>query len=424
MNRTFSIQTTYIRWRDDLFYLAYLFLFLDSMLSTYIYFGDSAAGPANRVSQVCYLLFLGVCVLSLLLRKNYDTMEILSIAGLLILGVVSYFLCDSHVFFDLTLMISISKNVDFEKFMKRAVITLVLFLFIVICLSGLEMLNSVVKTRSDNDQMRNSLGFGHPNVLGLLVFQVIAGVIVLERKRLKTVHLWLLLALGLIFYWVTKSQTLLVGVCLLIGSVLIYKWLARKILTPRQMKIVISIILIAAAAIVFLVIYYYWGDPDSLPFATLAGRIRQAHRYLNAYGLSAFGKEILTGSDVILPGYEMGYSYLDNGEMWYLIRLGVVGCAVFFYTYVRMIIKAVNKREFVLCIVAVVYLFYTLTENSAMRVPFNFMILYAGMMLYSGNQLQRERTARRLQGSMNRAARERCMIWNEETTGISHEQIK
>ncbi|MCC8142007.1 MAG: hypothetical protein LIO56_05680 [Lachnospiraceae bacterium] len=403
MDRTFSAPKPYICWRDDLFYLAFLFLFLDSMLSVYLYFGDSAVGAANRASQVCYLLFLGVCVLSLLLRKNYTTMEILSIGGLLILGVLSYFLCDSHVFLDLTFMISISKNVDFEKFMRRLVITLAVFLFIVICLSCLGALNSVVKTRSDNDQMRNSLGFGHPNVLGLLVFELIAGVVVLERKRLKTVHLWLLLALGLIFYWISKSQTLLVGVCLLIGAVLVYKWLARKALTSRQMKIVLSIILLAALAAVVLVIYHYWSDPDSLSFATLAGRIRQAHRYLNAYGLSAFGKEILTGSDVALPGYEAGYSYLDNGEMWYLIRLGIVGCAVFFYTYIRMIIKSINQREFVLCIIAVVYLCYTLTENSAMRIPFNFMILYAGMMLYNGNVLKREMTLRRRAGGVQYA---------------------
>ncbi len=398
----------YTRWRDDLFYLAWLFLFLDSMLSVYIYFGDAAANPANRVSQVCYLLFLGVCVLSLLMRGSYTTMEILSIGCLLILGVLSYLFCDSHVFMDLTFLFAISNNVDFEKFMKRVVVTLALFLFVVICLACLDVLNSVVKTRSDNDQMRNSLGFGHPNVLGLLVFQVIAGVVVLERKCLKTVHLWLLLALGLIFYWISKSQTLLVGVCLLIGTLLVYKWLARKALTPRQMKIVLSVVLIAAAAVVVLVIYHYWLYPDSMPFATLAGRFRQAHRYLNAYGLSAFGKEIVTGSYVALPGYAEAYSYLDNGEMWYLIRLGVVGCAVFFYTYVRMIIKAVNRREFVLCIVAVVYLIYTLTENSAMRIPFNFMIIYAGMMLYSGNELQREMVMRRRMGSRHRADRGYC----------------
>ncbi len=416
MNRTVTLQTKYICWRDDLFYLAWLFLFLDSMLSTYIYFRDSAADPANRVSQVCYLLFLGVCVLSLLVRKAYTAREILAIGGILILGVLSYLFSDSHVFLDLTLMISIAKGVDFKKFMKRFVITLAAFLLVVICLAGLGALESVVKTRSDNDQMRNSLGFGHPNVLGLLVFELIAGVVVLERKCLKTVHLWLLLGLGLLFYWVSKSQTLLVGVCLLVGALLVYKWLARKALTPRQMKIVLSVALLAVAAVVVLIIYHYWGDPDSMPFATLAGRFRQAHRYLNAYGLSAFGKEIVTGSWVALPGYTEAYSYLDNGEMWYLIRLGVVGCAVFFYMYARMIIKAVNRREFVLCIVAVVYLFYTLTENSAMRIPFNFMILYAGMMLYSGNELKRERVVRRRTGSRRRAARESCQPQNEEIT--------
>ncbi len=284
MDRTFSLQTMYGRWRDDLFYLAYLFLFLDSMLSVYIYFGDAAVAPANRVSQVCYILFLGVCVLSLIMRRAYTAREIISVGGLLVLGVLSYFLSDSHVFMDLTLMIAISKNVDFGKFIKRLVITLVIFLFVVICLAGLDILQSVVKTRSDNDQMRNSLGFGHPNVLGLLVFQLIAAVIVLERKRLKTIHLWLLLALGLIFYWVSKSQTLLVCVCALIGGVLLYKLLARKLFTSRQMKIVLGIVVIAAIAAVALVIYRYWGDPESLSFATLAGRIRQAHRYLTPTG--------------------------------------------------------------------------------------------------------------------------------------------
>ncbi len=400
---TFTLKR-YTRWRDDLFYLAWLFLLLDAMLSTYLAFGDAAAGPANTVSQVCYLAFLGVCVLSLILQGQYNVMEIFSIGGLLVLGVLSYALCDSHVFLDLTLMVAIARHVDWELFIKRLVITLAAFLFIVICASGLGLLETVVKERSTSDQIRYSLGFGHPNVLGLLVFQLIAGVIVLERKCLKTVHLWLLLALGIIVYAISRSQTLLLCVCVLVGAALVYKWLARKVLTPRQMKIVFSLVLIAVAVVAFAIIYYYWGNPNAMPFETLAGRFRQAHRYLNAYGLSAFGRQIVTGSKVAIPGYAADYSYLDNGEMWYLIRLGIVGCAVFFYMYVRMIVKALHQREFVMVILAVVYLFYTLTENSAMRISFNFMILYAGMMIYGGSSLRLERVRRRCAGRMRYAS--------------------
>ncbi len=123
-----------------------------------------------------------------------------------------------------------------------------------------------------------------------------------------------------------------------------------------------------------------------------------------------------------LPGYASAYEALDNGEMWYLLRFGIVGCGIFFYTFVRMIIKTVNKREFVLCIIAIVYFVYSLTENTACRVPFDFMIVYAAMMLYSGNLFQKERSERTI---ADRAGQTWRSVETEpvssDSVGIGHE---
>ncbi len=273
MVRSVTVQKAYIRWRDDLFFLAYLFLFFYAMFSQYLFFSESTGSWTDTFARVLYVLFIGACVLCLILRETFSVLEILSVGGLLILGVLSYLYCGDHIFFDLTLIIAIAKGVDFEKFLKRAAIMLALFLFVVICLAGLEVLSSVVKSRVDNEQMRNSLGFGHPNALGLMVFQLIAIVIAVERKRLKTVHLWLLLGLGLVFYWVTKSQSCLIAVCLLIGAVLVYKLFARKVWSQRQMKIVFGIILAAVAVGLAVAIRYFWINPDVLTFSTLSDRI-------------------------------------------------------------------------------------------------------------------------------------------------------
>lgn len=362
------------------------------MISTHLNLGDPISDGANYTAKAFYVLFLGVCVLSLVMRATYTTQEILEIGVLLILGILSYLIADGHFFFDITLLIAISKNIDFEKFLKRAIILMILFAFVVICLASLDVISSVVKERVDNTQMRNSLGFAHPNTLGLLVFEVIAGVIALERKRLKTVHLWLLLAVGVIFYFITRSQTCLLGTVLLVFAVLIYKWLQKKALSPKRMQVLITLVIIIAAVVTILIIRYYWVRPDELGFQTLSGRITLAQKYLDAYGVNLFGHDILTGRDIALPGYAADYSYLDNGEIWYLVRLGIVGFVVFFYVYVRMIVQTIRKKEFVLCIIAVVYLVYSLTEEPALRIPFNFMIIYAAISLYDGTFLKQEKS--------------------------------
>ncbi len=416
MNRTISLTKMYTGFRDDLFFCAYLFLFLNAMISTHLNLGDPISDGANYTAKAFYVLFLGVCALSLVLRGTYTTQELLAIGILLILGILSYYISNGHFFFDLTLIIAIAKGVDFEKFLKRALVLLILFAFVIICLAGLEIISSVVKERVDNTQMRNSLGFTHPNTIGLLVFEVIAGVIALERKRLKTVHLWLLLAVGVIFYLITRSQSCLLGTVLLVFAVLIYKWLQRKAFSPRQMQIFISVVLIIAAVVTILFIRYYWVRPEELGFQTLSGRITLAQKYLDAYGVNLFGHDILTGRDVALPGYAADYSYLDNGEIWYLVRLGIVGFVVFFFVYVRMIVQAIRQKEFVLCIIAAVYLIYSLTEGTALRIPFNFMIIYAAISLYGGNFLKQEEAKNRC------GARLQYRAPHKELSGNDHEQ--
>ncbi len=400
--------------RDDLFFLAYLLLFLNTMLATYINFDANAAVTADYIARFLFVLFLGVCIASLIMRRDYTVMEILSIGGILILGGLSYFLAGTHVFLDFTLIMAISKGIDFKKFIKRLIVFLVVFILVMICLTGLGILSSAIREKTYISQTRYSMGFNHPNVLGVLIFELIAAVVVLERKNLKAVHLWLLLGLGLVFYWITGSQSSLVAVCLLIAAALLYKLLARKALTPRQMKIVITVVLIVAVITVFLLIYYYWGRSEEMAYQNLAGRIRQAQRYFNAYGVNLFGTDFLTGNYVALPGYAPAYSYLDNGEAWYLLRLGIVGFTVFFYTYIRMLIKTINRREFVLCIVATVFLVYSLTESTSLRVPFDFMIIYAGTMLYSGNTYRKMRSKGMLGGTKHVST---------DQLGLNHEQI-
>ncbi len=373
--------------KDNLFFLVYLFLFLSQMISEYSNLSDLLGRYTRYISVLLYCGFLVSGSVILFYYQKYQVKELIVYMVLLVVSVLIYYKSGGRDFLDCMLIICISKDINFKEFARKALKLWIAFMLFVVFFSCIGVIDSMILIRIETGRLRNSLGFSHPNSLGIYVFQIIAGYMYIYcNEKFKISSYFIMLVITSVIYYITDSQTSFVLSCMLILFVAVYCSISRGILSLKQINRILRVGILMACVIVYYMIRYYWIHTDELSLETLVSRINLAQKYLNAYGVNLFGNNILMGNNVALPGYVSGYSYLDNSQVWYLVKYGVVGFVIFFANYAILIVKTIKQRETILCVIGFIYLIYSVFEVLPCKICFNFMLIYMGIVLHKSNK--------------------------------------
>lgn len=265
------------------------------------------------------------------------------------------------------------KDIDLNKTFKGMYkIRLVTFLgMVILSLLGLIENNTISTWRLDHFDVRNSLGFGHPNTLHLSLFILIALYIYISYDNLKFKNYIVLIFANLFIYYFSLSRTGMIVTMFLI----FITYISKKIksfsnILIKMPKYTFGIMLLLSFG---LGILYNKVDFAKKANEILNGRVAYSSYYLTNYKPRLFGNNISQDTNAIM----------DNGYIILYVQNGIA--ALLFLIFILHIInKNVEKNNDIRkSILLVCFYIYIFAESFSPNIFMNIVLFFIGDYIYS-----------------------------------------
>lgn len=323
------------------------------------------------------------------IRQNFNFKELFFIIILGSIILISGYNAKDYVLFNSYFLIVIAKNINFEKVVKFDLKFRIFFSLFLFTSTALGLITNRLEFRTNditNDiTMRQSLGFGHPNKLGINILLICIYLIYSRRNRLKIYDLMSLFIALIFVSYLTGSRSSEIGIILLI--VLVIK---QKFFLSWHMKSKNKIITCLAIVFIFASLYFsitYNSDNQILnSLNTLfSARIELGHIDFLKYGFPLFGQKINYISWVDANPLGDGIELIDNLYMYLGINFGIVVLILYSLALIKLIIDK-TKEDFILGYCILIIIAVGCIENQVITVESNIFLLCIANIIYSGNK--------------------------------------
>ncbi len=301
------------------------------------------------------LLVCGVLIVKFLIG-GFDLVYCIKVVTIMVLAVLVFFSNNMSNVIVTFLFLAVAEDINVKKFFK-----IDLFFRIIIFLSkivpaafGITDVGRFVVFQEGEYRIRYSLGFEHPNVLGMSLFNIFVLIVLVYREKLNILHYIGLLFFNYIIYSYTDSRTsfLLSNLFLILCVIFSYKKM-YFILENKVNKFFITNSYILLFIISWFVSYNvrdFWGIIGSETFIT---RFYSAYQIMAILRLKLFGQ---TGSGIIT-------SYFDQGYVFLLYFYGIIATIILLLG-LTILLKKVYKFELRYEIIALLcFAVYCVLEN-------------------------------------------------------------
>ncbi len=282
-----------------------------------------------------------------------------------------------------------AKLVDFEKLSRQMYWILLIMFVVVLSLCFMGVINDYVIYRGST--VRHSLGFFHPNQLGIRVFQLVTLRCYVRKSHIGIADI-ILIFLSAYFVKVVSDSKTAYYMLIMLGILVILNIIVR-IMMSRTVALSYFSIIVAVAANICSIVFSFidvrkfrmLNALDSF----LSKRFFQCHRTLKFYGLSFFGQDI----QKIVKRPIIGNYYrflLDNAYMAILLRYGIIVYLVFSTLYIVSMIQLLKKNQVFLLEIMCLFAIYGLMENSFFYMTQNIFLLVLSNILYKDKNVEEE----------------------------------
>lgn len=340
----------------------------------------------DLLNSITNYLVLMLLVLHIIFFQKYKMKEIIIIAVISIPMIISAVLSSAFSLLSAWLFVVAAKNTEFEKIIKTAYKVLCIMIPIVIVMRFLNVIEDY--TTSRGGIIRYSLGFSHPNQLGLRIFQLIVCHLFVNRNKLRKYDYCLIIALSIFSYLVPNSQTSYISMMILTILLLIYTIIEErsKILTAVFGK---ALLILSA---LFNILSICWSIINVKEFrilnqinTLLSTRFSNCHKVFQIYGIPLFGQQVYIFEDERKTIGILNKLYLDNGYMVLLLRYGLIAYIIFSVGYLYVMSYLKDRKQYFIVIVLFVYALYGVMENGIFMISHNIFLIIFADVLY-GNE--------------------------------------
>lgn len=233
---------------------------------------------------------------------------------------------------------------------------------------------------------RYALGYPHPNVLGMMVQQLMCCLVFGRGDRRRP---WLAaLCLGAaVFCWVVPNSRASVLVLVLLAGLCVLRGAPEKVLCRWLPPL-------AAGFALVTVLLSLTFRPEGLWYLVdefFSNRLDLSHRAFEAYGLSALGTPLpafhtftqLNGQPFYMP-------WIDSSYMYLLLRYGVLAFLLWTGLYFGAMVCLARQKQFVLLGILTIYALHATMEPTLLELRKNLFLLAVPMALCRTAPLPRE----------------------------------
>ncbi len=336
-----------------------------------------------KILQITVTLSLLILQIVFLQKYTLNEMRFIICASLLVL--ISTLLARDKRLMFVWLFVAAAKEYDFDRTIRWIYRFLLIGIPLVVCLHFVGVIdNSLMPER--NGIMRMSLGFAHPNQLGLYVFDLSVCHCYLRRGKVIVADFVLFLFAELFVFLVPNARSAAVCVLaliLLMAANLFFPYLFCKKAILVKMAGMLNLISVIMSYI----------DVKAIPIlaridSIMAQRFSSSHMVWERFGLSVLGRKIYAG-----PGSQeiVGTRlFLDNSYSAILLRYGIILFVVFSAGYLYAMYCYARKERNDLVIILFLYSLYGMMENCLFTVQHNVFLLSMAAVLYNANETEKE----------------------------------
>ncbi|MGX7245839.1 hypothetical protein ACWOC1_13435 [Enterococcus quebecensis] len=361
-------------------YLLTFFLIQNSMLNLITNFSDFALEFKN--------FYLLVSILFIVFFNRYSMNQIVVLVGMFIPLFITRIVAGASPLLELLIIVSSLKCVSLKNIIKTIYVTQVLSFTVILLLFFMSVIPDRIVIR--DGVTRTSLGFWHPNTVGLMLLCIFILSIFSENKFSRLLFKLILFnAISVTVYGLTNSRTsfiLVLSVSILVLVQHFFKenniiFLNTRWFTP-------SVLLLLLFLSYFASLLYSKGNSQLIELnALVSNRISLGSKFLNEYSLTLFGQKVEYNSLNYLVQEIIGFQYrvLDNVYLKYLLNFGLIStCLLVWYLYK---ISSVLKSNYLKAwnTYLFIFLIFGLMEQSAFSYGTNF-FLFFGVILLNGKE--------------------------------------
>lgn len=360
-------RQTIVNIKDKLVIFSYFLystisLIIDSTMLSSISFLNRTSGLIKLIIIVLLLIVVAQS------RKSFKNWILLAISG--VLAFVTYVNSDVNIFLFFFLFLYTSSSVSYFDFVKIDAIFRIILILTVIFLFLSGILPDVVLVRSSGG-LRHSLGFSHPNTLGVLFCMIsLDVVIILWNSKLKYLILSILTCL-ILSNFITDSRTPTIIMMLAIFLVPIFKYFQKNsLLLKFKFPLSLSIWILAGLSYLMVTRITPQMTIFSLINSMTSSRLTYYQNVFSDYGISLFGQTIPILSESFAKQYFLRLQFLDSTYLSLLIRYGFFLFIVFSYHLGRLIFNSISQNKIQVFLVILLFLIFGITENIVFKPEF------------------------------------------------------
>lgn len=340
--------------------------------------------PVTTINSVVDMIILVFLMIQITLFQTYKKREIIIIMGITVPIVVATVLSGQNTLLSSWIFIVAAKNTDLDRIINAAY--KILFIMIptiaLLCLFG--FIDERTMLRGDN--LRFSLGFLHPNHLGMRVFQLMSCHCYINRNKLGVFD-YLFIVISIIFaIKVPNSQTAYVCLIVFLIVLLGYKYVTnqKEIMTEMYAKsLLIGALLLNILSIILSHIDINRNIVLSKIDKWMSMRFSACHKVWQIYGVSFLGQRVYVLEE---ERKRMGITiplWLDNAYINMLLRYGVLVFLIFSIGYLYLIRKMIKQKKYVLVIILFLYSLYGTMEPALYMITHNIFLIAFSDILYN-----------------------------------------
>ncbi len=362
--------------RNTLFIIGYLIFFIQFWTKGLL-----------KINEYIFYFPAAIFIIASIDIKNLTPRDILAIACLNLLGLISYVYSGTMTILKTTFILSAIKNKDIDKIIKCTFwASAGILLGHIICSSILHIgdLYKEVDFGRGVIERRYYFGFSHTNtaqsLFNTMMLCWLYSYLQQEKeKKWRIIGFVLVIALTIVMYELTKSRTgLVIALVFILFSMLDS---IKKYQIMRNYKLT-SAVYVAAVLGTILFVYCLNGTAIFKKLNQFTTRRLEFSRlYTEEYPITPFGQEISNTFETAVEDVENKVAF-DQGIINSLLTFGLLINLLFYFTQLKLLKKysqtGNTKRIMIICVMII----YAITEDILFYPFVNFGLLFIGDLLY------------------------------------------
>lgn len=337
---------------------------------------------SKDVNDAMAYIILGLLLFQIVFFQRYQINELVVICAITVPIVIATLNSSHNTMMSTWIFIVAAKYLELDKFIKKVYIVQIIMILLVI---GLFLTGYIEETIIYRDSViRHSLGFSHPNMLGVRVFQLVVCRSYLVRKNIRITDVIITLLAAYFVYRVPNSKTAYYS--LIILSVFMTIHILSLMINSETVWMmnwcyVVALVVNFGSVALSVIDVNKYSVLRTIDRA-LSRRFSHCHSTLRFYGISIWGQNIQN----IVKRHMIGRYYhflLDNSYLSILLRYGIVVFLIFSGLYLTTMYYLIKNKQYMLVSIICMFAIYGIMENNFFSMSQNIFLITISYPIYS-----------------------------------------